>query len=344
MGDMCDCDDCGGVRDCGCGPEPKAGSSCSNGYCEVTSQSTGASRMRTTTMNRNAARMFRGTHLAAYDELSLRVGPDTARNGPMAVAAMTGDPLPPSLNLMTINGYPTYVPAGQPIQGQPGDTPQQQAARRLLAYINGWTLARMRSPSSAEKAVIRPLQQAMGGITADGQVGTNTANRIVQLLNYAIPGLATTPVIPMMTQPSPQPQPQGTKTGGEQVQIRYEQPPQSGQQPQGGQQPHGGGMAPEVQQALINLGTTGLQGLTGVISTALQQGGQTDRTRIEADYRRDVAGLQARGLLTQQQAADALSAFQNASANLSLIHLLRCRRIERFSSLWAPATLKNTME
>jgi hypothetical protein len=73
-------------------------------------------------------------------------------------------------------------------------------------------------------------------------------------------------------------------------------------------------MAPEVQQALINLGTTGLQGLTGVISTALSQGGQTDRTRIEADYRRDVARMQSQGLLTQQQAADAMNAFQSAAA------------------------------
>ena len=73
-------------------------------------------------------------------------------------------------------------------------------------------------------------------------------------------------------------------------------------------------MSTEVQTALIGMGTSGLQGLTNVISTALSQGGQTDRTRIEADYRRDVARMQAQGLLSAQQASDALGAFQNAAA------------------------------
>jgi len=313
MGDMCDCDDCGGVRDCGCGPEKPSNGSCSNGYCEVTSQNTGASRMQATTMNRNAARMFRGTQLSAYDVLALRVGPSTPRNGPMDVAAMTGDPLPPSLNLMTINGYPTYVPAGQPVQLQPGDTAQQIAARRLLAYIQGWSVQRMLRPSDQDRAAIRPLQREMGGIGVDGQVGPATANRIVQLVNYAIPGVATIPVIALPPAAPAPTAPTTTKTGGAQAQVTYA-PQGGGTQTPTQQQAHGGGMAPEVQQALINLGTTGLQGLTGVISTALSQGGQTDRTRIEADYRRDVARMQSQGLLTQQQAADAMNAFQSAAA------------------------------
>jgi len=323
MGDMCDCDDCGGVRDCGCGPEKPSNGSCSNGYCEVTSQNTGASRMQATTMNRNAARMFRGTQLSAYDVLALRVGPQTPRNGPMFVAAMTGDALPPDLNLP----YPQYAASGQTIdprvlQPQPTDNLQQSAARRLLAYVQGWSETRMRNPSSAEQAVIRPLQQAMGftGRDVDGKVGTNTANRIALLINVGIPGLTT--IATPFSQPLPgfaplpgqvAPTAPTTKTGGAQAQVTYA-PQGGGTQTPTQQQAHGGGMAPEVQQALINLGTTGLQGLTGVISTALSQGGQTDRTRIEADYRRDVARMQSQGLLTQQQAADAMNAFQSAAA------------------------------
>ena len=327
MGDMCDCDDCEGVRDCGCGPEKPSDGSCSNGYCEVTSQNTGASRMQATTMNRNAARMFRGTQLSAYDVLALRVGPSTPRNGPMFVAAMTGDALPPDLNLP----YPQYAASGQlvdprALQPQPTDNSQQAAARRLLAYVQGWSTTQMRNPSSAQQAVILPLQRAMGGLTADGKVGTNTANRIAQLINVGIPGLTTVATPFSQSLPGFAPLPgqapmpgqvmpgaPGTKPGeGAQAQVTYA--PQGGgtQAPQ--QQPHGGGMAPEVQQALINLGTTGLQGLTGVISTALSQGGQTDRTRIEADYRRDVARMQSQGLLSQQQAADAMNAFQSAAA------------------------------
>lgn len=308
MGDMCDCDDCGGVKDCGCGPEKPSNGSCSNGYCEVTSQKTGASRMQATTMNRNAARMFRGTQLSAYDVLALRVGPATPRNGPMFVAAMTGDALPPDLNLP----YPQYAAAGQidpqSTAPQSTDNPQQRAARQLLAYVQAWTVTHMRNPTSAEKNVIRPLQTAMGftGGAVDGVVGTGTANRIVQLINVAIPRLAT-----IAPTPAPAPTSTGTKPpGGSQANIQYQPPPTSTPAPT-----QGGGMSPEVQQALIGLGTTGLQGLTGVISTALSQGGQTDRTRIEADYRRDVARMQSQGLLTQQQAADAMTAFRTADAS-----------------------------
>ena len=220
MSDMCDCDDCGGVTNCGCDDKPvvPAGASCSGGVCSVTSQSTGASRMRHTPIHQSSARLYRGTgyqqqqgtKLSAYEELSMKVGPQVTLNGPMDIVPVSGMGLPSDLNVP----YPKYDPGPK-----------------------------------------------HGMIPAAGQAKT----------------------------------PQGVA-------------------PQGGSQDQGG-MPPELAQGLLNLGQTGLGALQTIITTAITQGNTTERARLEADMRREVARLQARGLLTSQQAADALGALQNAQAS-----------------------------
>lgn len=73
--------------------------------------------------------------------------------------------------------------------------------------------------------------------------------------------------------------------------------------------PQQGGLAIDAQtaQALAGLGSTLLQGTRDIVVAAITQGAETDRERTRQQAATQIADLQNRGLLSQQEAANAMS-------------------------------------
>lgn len=141
----CDCDDCGGVKDCGCAaPVESSAGSCGGGACSITSQSTAMHRSGTT-IHPAAARAFRGTQLSAYDIPTMNVGP-RAMPAQHTMLAGYGGPMPSSgLALVSAAGQtapapitvPTPPPPYKPGMGgaqQPQSGVSPEVAQALLNF------------------------------------------------------------------------------------------------------------------------------------------------------------------------------------------------------------------
>ena len=337
MGDNCDCDDCGGVRNCGCGPETQAPSS--------------------------SARLLNANRRGS-GQVSAPSGPAYTMLQPGQGNGQYSEPLGPAY---IQRAYPAYLcaPVGQqPGQGngqyaeplgpayttqQPGQQPIAMAQGNWpsdLGYsgLKGVPVASKPSGSSCSGGVCSVTSQSTGvsrmkqtpihrssarlyrgtgfsdsqrtrlsayeelSLKVGPQVTSNGPMAVAAVGGYPLPAdlnvpypryegdinnpavFASAQAKPGMELPSTQQPPQ-------------QQPPQQQQ-----------GMTPEIAQGLMNLGTTGIGALQTIITTAITQGNTTDRARLEMDMRREVARLQSQGLLTQQQATDALGALQNAQA------------------------------
>ena len=133
----CDCENCGGERDCGCGHEaaPSAGASCSSGACSITSQSTAMGRS-SSTVHPAAARAFRGMRIAGYENPQMKVGGPVVRENDPSIAGYGGPIVPPAGQALVLSAgqalilsagqTPPAPPLGQSKQGDAWVPPQQQ--------------------------------------------------------------------------------------------------------------------------------------------------------------------------------------------------------------------------
>jgi len=160
----CDCDDCGGVKDCGCAvPQvaPAAASGCSNGACSVTSQSMGRQQFASpSSAHAQMTKRFRssnGLRLAVNEIPAFRMGPQAQNPGAnMGFAAMSGPIVPADMAIPKFDGYvmqpqvpfmysasgqvavpPTKAPGGSSVTytypGQPASPPSQPGVSEAMA-------------------------------------------------------------------------------------------------------------------------------------------------------------------------------------------------------------------
>jgi hypothetical protein len=107
----------------------------------------------------------------------------------------------------------------------------------------------------------------------------------------------------------------GTPQVSPQPGIRTEQSTMKpGDQPAPGAQQGGVQIDAQTAQALAGLGSTLLTGTRDIVVTAITQGAETDRERARQQANREIANLQRQGLLSQQEANNAVANVDRALA------------------------------
>ena len=107
----------------------------------------------------------------------------------------------------------------------------------------------------------------------------------------------------------------GTPQVSPQPGIRTEQSTMKpGDQQAPGAQQGGVQIDAQTTQALAGLGSTLLTGTRDIVVTAITQGAETDRERARQQANREIADLQRQGLLSQQEANNALANIDRALA------------------------------